>query len=238
MLDILLAILVVAVGTAIQSAIGFGVALIAAPLLLLINRNLVPGPLIATAFCLVLWMTWQDREALDLGHFKVAILGRLAGTPPAAYLLSIVSAETFDLLFGSLVLLAVAISLIHKNIRATALNVFIATFTAGFMSTISSIGGPPQALVYQNEKGAYLRANLSMLFSMGCVISLTALSIIGRFHLRDLGYSLILLVGVVIGASCSGPLKRMIDKQTARPWLLGLCFVSGVMVVGRALIQG
>ena len=236
-LDIILAIVVVALGTAIQSAIGFGLAMVAAPVLLLINRNFVPGPLIVAAFFLVIWMAYADRHAINFSHLKVALLGRLLGTPPAAFLIGSVSVVTFDVLFGGLVLLAVLISLIHAKIRATPLNVFLATTASGFMSTLSSIGGPPLALLYQNARGPELRANLSALFTMGCMISLTALIVVGRFQWVDLTYSLILVLGVIPGVVCSGPLKRRIDKQTARPWLLGLCAVSAVLVLGRAIIQ-
>lgn len=234
LLDFVLAVAVVAVGTAIQSAVGFGLALIAAPLLLLINRNLVPGPLIAAALFLVVWLAWADRDAIDLTHFKAALLGRLVGTPPAALLMGTVSVVTFDMVFGVLVLLAVLISLVHANIKATPVNIFFATILSGFMSTISSIGGPPVALVYQNARGPALRANLSVLFAMGCLVSLVALAIVDRFHPRDLLYSLMLLLGVVPGVFCSGPLKRVLDRHSARPWLLGLCAFSALLVLGRA----
>jgi uncharacterized membrane protein YfcA len=234
LLDFFLAVAVVAVGTAIQSAIGFGLAMVAAPILLLINRNLVPGPLIAAALLLVIWMAYTDRHAINMSHFKAAIAGRVIGTIPAAFLIGTVSAVTFDLVFGILVLMAVVMSLIHANIQVTPRNIFFATIAAGFMSTISSIGGPPQALVYQNARGAELRANLSVLFAMGSAVSLVALSVVGRFHLQDLLYSLMLFVGVLIGKGCSGPLQRLIDRHSARPFLLGLCAVSALLVLGRA----
>jgi len=236
-LDLLLAIGVVAIGTAIQAAVGFGLAMVAAPILLLIDRDLVPGPLIATALSLVMWVAWKDRHAINREIFKAALVGRLIGTPPAAFLMGTVSVVTFDLIFGVLVLLAVLISLIHANIRVTPRNIFFATFASGFMSTISSIGGPPVALVYQNSRGAELRANLSVLFMMGCVVSLTALILIGRFHWSDLGYSLVLMIGVVIGIQAAAPLRKFIDRHSARPFLLGLCVISALLVLGRALLS-
>jgi len=237
LLEWALAIAVVAVGTAVQSAVGFGLAMIAAPVLLLIDRDLVPGPLIASALLLVIWVSWRDRHAIDFSHFKAALLGRVLGTPPAALLMGTVSSMAFDLLFGGMVLIAVVISLIHADIRATPGKVFIATLASGFMSTISSIGGPPIALVYQNARGPALRANLSVLFSMGCVVSLSALALVGRFHAREVGYSAGLAIGVGIGLACHGPLKRLIDRQSARPWLLGLCAFSAFLVLGRAFLR-
>jgi uncharacterized membrane protein YfcA len=231
-----LAIFVVAVGTAVQASIGFGLAMIASPLLMLIEPALVPGAMIAIALLLSLWMAWDDRHAIDLSSFKAAVAGRLLGTPPAILLLGTVSAATFDLIFGALVLLAVVISLLHSNIKPTPWAVFFATIASGFMGTISGIGGPPLALIYQNAPGPQLRANLSVLFILGTTISLVALSLIGRFGLIDLTYTAVLLIGIVIGALCREPVRRRIDQGAARPYLLGLCAISALGVLARAVL--
>lgn len=236
-LEILLAVLVVAAGSAVQAAIGFGLAMIAAPLLLLLDPAFVPGPMIAVALVLSLWMAWQERGAIDLSTFRVALLGRLVGTPPAALLLGTMSAATFDLIFGVLILTAVALSLVHSNLQPTPRNVFIATTVSGFMGTISSVGGPPIALVYQNAQGPSLRANLALLFVVGTSLSLVSLYLIGRFGMSDLWYSLWLLAGVWLGLLCGRPLRQHLDRGRARPWLLGLCAMSACGVLARALIN-
>lgn len=232
----ILAVLAVALGTFVQAALGFGLALIAAPLLVLVDRDFVPGPLIAACLLLGLWMAWRERRAVDLGNLKAAVAGRVLGTPPAALLMGSLSAAAFDMLFASLVLLAVGISLVHPRIRPTPRAVFWAGAASGFMSTISSIGGPPMALVYQNAQGAVLRANLAVLFVMGCLVSLVALSLIGRFGLHELGRGMLLAAGLVLGVALSTPLRRYVDKREVRPLLLGLCFVSALLVLLRALL--
>ncbi|MDT8400046.1 MAG: TSUP family transporter [Pseudomonadales bacterium] len=121
--------------------------------------------------------------------------------------------------------------------RATPRAVFVATLVSGFMSTISSIGGPPLALVYQNARGAELRANLSVLFILGCTISLLALALIGKFTRNDLAYAAVLMLGLIPGILVSGPFRKHIDKKTARPWLLGLCLLSAMLVLGRAFVN-
>lgn len=235
-IDAALAILIVAVGTAIQASIGFGLVMISAPLLMLIQPAFVPGSMIAISLLLAAWMVWDDRHAIDWRMLKAAAAGRLLGTPPAALLVGTVSATTFDLVFGAMVLLAVGISLVHSNIRPTPKTVFVATIAAGFMGTISGIGGPPQALVYQNTNGAELRGNLSAMFLVGTGISLAALAGMGRFGLADIAYSAVLMVGIVIGVLCREPVKRRLDKTAARPWLLGLCALSALAVLGRAVL--
>lgn len=235
--DLVLAVLFVAVGTAVQASIGFGLAMIAAPLVMLVEPAFVPGAVIGTALVLSLWMAWDDRQAIDLRTLKAAIVGRALGVPPGALLLGSASAATFDTVFGVLVLLAVGMSLWHSNIKPTRWAVFFASIAAGFMGTISSIGGPPLALVYQNASAAELRGNLSVLFIVGTSLSLVALTVIGRFGLADLGYTAVLLVGVVIGVLCRGPVKARLDRSTARPWLLGLCTVSALAVLARAALS-
>jgi uncharacterized membrane protein YfcA len=235
--EAVLAILVVAVGTAVQASIGFGLAMIAAPLLMLIEPEFVPGAMIAIALVLSTWMVWTDRHAIDLSTFKVAVVGRVLGTAPAALLLGTASAATFDLVFGALVLLAVLMSLWHSDIKPTPVTVFFATLASGFMGTISGIGGPPLALVYQNASGPEIRANLAVLFVLGTSISLVALGTIGRFGLADLAYSGVLLVGIVIGVLCREPVRRRLDQRTARPYLLGLCAISALGVLVRAALS-
>lgn len=233
--EILIAILVVALGTAIQAAVGFGLAMVAAPILMLIDRAFVPTPLIIVAFFLVVWMAWKERSEVDTGTVKIAIVGRLIGTPPAALLMGTMSAAAFDLVFGLLVLAAVIISLIHgKHIQPNRQNLFFASMASGFMSTISSIGGPPIALIYQNVRGARLRASLSVYFILGCIMSLTALWLVGRFTLTDFRYAAILLGGMVLGIVLAHPVKQYLDQHSVRPWLLFLCGFSSVIVLLRA----
>jgi uncharacterized membrane protein YfcA len=235
--DLVLAVLFVAVGTAVQASIGFGLAMIAAPLVMLVEPAFVPGAMIGIALLLSLWMAWDDRHAINLSTLKFAIAGRALGVPPAALLLGTASAAMFDLVFGGLVLLAVGMSLWHSDIKPTKWTVFFASIAAGFMGTISSIGGPPLALVYQNASGAELRGNLSVLFIIGTSLSLVALALIGRFGVADLGYTAVLLIGVVIGVLCRGPVKKRLDRTSARPWLLGLCTVSALAVLLRAALS-
>jgi len=232
-----LAIVFMAAGTAVQASIGFGLALVAAPMLYLVEPSLIPGPIIACAFLLSIWVVWQERQAVDYSHFIEAVAGRLIGSPLGALVIGSLTATTFDIVFGILVLLAVGLSLMHGNIEPTRRNVFFGTMASGFMGTISSIGGPPIALVYQNRSGASLRGNLSLMFLIGTFISLVSLGFVGRFGLSDIAHTGVLFAGVVIGVICSAPLKRRLDKRKARPFLLGLCALSACSVLIQALYR-
>lgn len=234
---LLLALLVMAFGTAVQAALGFGLALVAAPLLHLIDPRFVPGPVIMCVWTLSLWVLWQERHALDTGQLALVVGGRLAGALLATLVLGTVSALWFDLLFGVLVLLAVLLSLLHPRLAPTPRNVFIATLASGFMGTLSSIGGPPLALVYQNADVRRLRANLALGFLVGASLSLLLLAWIGRFGLGELVLGAFLQPGVVAGIALGGPLRRRLQQHQVRPLLLLLCTLAALVILARTLLQ-
>lgn len=230
------AVLVMAFGTAVQAALGFGLALVAAPLLHLIDPVFVPGPVILCVWTLSLWVLWQEHHALDTGQLPLVISGRLLGALLATAILGVVSAATFDLLFGALVLLAVVLSVLHPQMEATPRAVFFATFASGFMGTLSSIGGPPLALVYQNAAVSRLRANLALVFLVGSSISMLLLAVVGRFGVRELVFGLWLQLGVLAGIAVSGPLRRRLQPGKVRPLLLLLCTLAALVILGRAAL--
>ena len=55
---IVAAAVIMAIGCALQAAVGFGFALFSAPLLLLIDPRFVPGPILLAAIPLCVW-SWS-----------------------------------------------------------------------------------------------------------------------------------------------------------------------------------
>jgi len=231
----LLAVAIVAAASALQASIGFGLAIVAAPLLALLDRGWVPGPLIAAGTCLSLIMVIRERHDLDLEGVGLAALGRVLGAVPASYALSLASQDTFDLLFAAIVLAAVGISLLRSSTHSTPRTIFAAGIASGFMGTITSIGGPPVALAYQNERGPRLRATLAGMFLLGSVISLAALAVVGRFGADEIARAAVLVPGVVAGAVAARPLLHRFDAGSTRPLVLGLSAASALLVLARAL---
>jgi uncharacterized membrane protein YfcA len=231
-----LASLVLAVGAAVQGSVGFGLALIAAPLLLIIDRNLVPGPMLAASLVLTLLVAWRDRRSMDTRGIGWALMGRALGTVPAVLALAAVSARSFDLFFGALVMLAVALSLAHPDLRPTRGTIFTAGAVSGFMGTISSIGGPPVALVYQHEAGARLRGTLAGYFVIGCIMSIAALAGAGLFGREEWVLSAQLVPGILVGFAVSRWTLHWVDRGATRPLVLILSSASAAFVLVRALL--
>lgn len=229
--ELLAAIGVIFVGSYVQSSIGFGLAIIAAPILFFIDPIYVPAPITVCALTLSLANAAKHRRAVSLGDLKFAILGRVPGTLAGGALLVYIDPDALALFLGGSVIFAVAISISTVMFRATKGALFSAGVLSGFMGTTSSIGGPPMALVMQHEGSDYIRANLAAFFIVSCIMSLTMLSTIGLFGLTQIKMSLPLLPATLAGYWVAMKTLHLISHENLRRFSLGLCVLAGLAAI-------
>jgi uncharacterized membrane protein YfcA len=235
-LDAALAVLVVAAGSCLQGAVGFGVNLVATPLLLLLDDVFVPAPVVlASALLNVLVVRREGSGSVD-PMVRVAIVGQVVGAVAAGVTLSALPAGELSILFAGTVLAAVALSASGLHLRPTPPTLVGAGLASGFMGTLSGIGGPPIALVYQRADGPTLRGTLARYFLVGTAVSTVALTAAGVLGREELVAAAILLPGVVVGFAGSRFLVRHLDQREARPVVLGLSALAAVAVLLRELL--
>ncbi|NQZ96036.1 MAG: sulfite exporter TauE/SafE family protein [Myxococcales bacterium] len=227
---------IVAVGSALQGAVGFGLALMTAPILVLISPELVPGPLCLAATFLVALTAWRDRAGIDVRGVGWSLVGRVPGAAAGAALLSAVSIENISLIIGAAVLLAVAMSASGAKIRPTRVTLLSAGVVSGAMGTASAIGGPPMAMVYQHEDGETLRGTLAGYILVGSVVTLTALHLVGKFAVPEVIWGLALMPGAVVGFAVSAPLARYLDRGRTRAAVLATSAAAGLILLARTLL--
>ena len=61
----LVATLITTAGATLQGAVGFGLGLLSVPLLILIEPDFIPGPLILAAFFLNILVSLRERQSVD-----------------------------------------------------------------------------------------------------------------------------------------------------------------------------
>lgn len=227
---------IVGVGATVQGSVGFGMALFSAPLLTLIDRRLVPGPVLVAGLVLTLLVAWRDRRSVDVAGVKWALIGRVPGTVAGAVALSLLPLHALTLVFGGIVVLAVLMLAFGVPLSPNVPSLLGAGLLSGFMGTTSSIGGPPVAMVYQHAKGSAVRGTLAGYFIFGASMSITALVIVGRFGLRELGWAMWLLPGVLLGFGISGRVTHWLDAGRTRTAVLIVSAVSGAIVVVKQLV--
>ena len=228
----LAAIFLIVTGSAtLQGAVGYGLNIIAAPLLMLLEPGMVPGPIILAALVLTLLMIWRNRAGVDLRNVGWMILGALPGTVLAAIMLPYLPVKVISYALAGLVLLGVVISLSGIHFPARRWVLLTAGFVSGYGSTLASIGGPPVALINQDLPGPRLRATLSTYFTLLSIVSIVSLVPAGRFGGNELQLSLVLLPGVVVGFLLSAPLVRFLDRGYTRVAILSVSAVAAVLLI-------
>jgi uncharacterized membrane protein YfcA len=232
-LDIVIVVVVMAAASFVQSSVGFGLALVSGPVLLLLDPNFVPGPMLATALVNTLLMVRRERQSIDIRGVGYVMIGRVPGTFVAVFVLAALSQRSYDLIFATIIIFSVGLSGLGCRVNPTPRNATIAGFAAGLMGTISSIGGPPLALLYQHATGPTMRSSLAAMFVFGAVISLTALSAMGRFGIEEIKLTGLMIPGVIIGFFASSYGARFVDSGRLRPCVLIVSGLSAIAVVLR-----
>lgn len=234
--EVALSSVIVAIAASVQGAVGFGLAMLAAPLLVLIEPDLIPAPLILNGMLLVIMLTYRERKHIDMHGVTWMTLGCIPGSAIAAGVLAVISANGFNILFSILVLLAVVLSALGFSVSLTKPNILMAGVLSGFMGTTSAIGGPPAALIYQNVPAAKLRGTLSAYFCACGIVALIALAFSGRCGTDEMTLALALLPGLLVGLAFSRLTVRILDQYSVRPAVLILSAMSAIAVMIRTLL--
>ncbi|MFO8101743.1 MAG: sulfite exporter TauE/SafE family protein [Dehalococcoidia bacterium] len=227
---------IVAVGACIQGSIGFGWAMLSAPFIVLIEPDFVPAPAILAGIVLVILMTWRERKSIDKRGVQWMAGGCVPGIVGASAILLVISATGFTITFSVLVLLAVALSAAGISVVLSNRNLLMAGLLSGFMGTMSSIGGPPVALIYQHSPGAKLRGTLSAFFLISASLALIGLFLVGKLGTNELKLALVLIPGLLAGYYISRFTIKILDRYSLRPAVLILSAMAAIAVLVRALV--
>ena len=234
--EILTVVLTVLFGATLQGSVGFGMGLLASPILILIDPRFVPGPILLSTTVLTVLLVYRERTAIDFHGIQWAMVGRLVGTVLASTILLVVSADQLVLLSGVFILSAVGMSLSGVRFDPIRPVLVVAGMLSGLLGTIASVGGPPMALVYQHAAGARIRSTMSGFFLLGTILSLGALWYVGRFDVYEIQLTLVMLPSVLTGFVLSKWTAVYVDRGYVRPAVLSVAAGAGLLVIIRQFV--
>jgi len=234
-LDFVLATLAVTTGSLVQSVTGMGSGFVIVPLLALIDLSLVPGPLVFASLALSLSMALRGRPHLDVRRAPAIVAGIALGSVAGAWLLTRVGAQGAGLVFGSVILAAVALSVAGLRLPPGKPAAFFAGAVSGVLGAAAGIGGPVLALLYQDEEADRLRATLALLYACGALVILSVLAFFGRFGWVELVDGLLLAPGFLLGYALSGRIVRHFAQRSVRLSVLCLSCAAAMALIVRSL---
>jgi len=225
------------IGCWVQTALGFGMAVIAAPILVMIEPSWVPVVITINALVLSVFNTWSQRQWVNARSLAIPMVARIPGTILGAWLLLQLNVFWLQVCVATCVLLAVLVSYYGKQFSYTSTRLSVAAFVSGITGTTTSIGGPPMALVMQHGDSKTVRANLSLFFIYSCSVSIVAYGFMGLLTTEivsaSLSYTPVCLLGFHYGKRAQG----FVDAGRFRPLLLTLCTIAGLIALAGAIKQ-
>lgn len=232
-----IALIAVTLGAALQSLSGIGIAVIAAPVLVLIDPAFLPAPILSLGCTLCLLNTVRYRQTLQFGNTRLALYGRLPGVLLGIILLTLLSQQILMVGFALLIILSVTLTYRHIKLHQTPRNLIIAGFFSGVMGTSTSVGGPPIALIYQNSKPEQARAELGLYFLIGTLMSLSALFWSDNVTAKQVQLTLQMMPGIALGFLLSIALDQRFKASYLKPVITLLSLGSSIAILWRAFTQ-
>lgn len=234
-LDIILALAAVLAATSIQVGAGIAFGVVAGPLLALIDVKFVPVPVLMLTFLTATSASWGEREGIVWPEVRSAISGRVAGSIVGAFILTMITDEkTFMLVFGLIIAFVVLISLSGFRIPFNLVSVGLAGLVSGFTASITSVGGPPMAVVYQNRSSREARPTLQTYFSFGAFATIMVLTVGGQVKLDDFLLAFLLLPAL-LGGFVVGPRLKPFFDRSFRTFMLLVAAAAAAMLIYRGL---
>ena len=255
----------VLLGAALQTGVGIGLGLVAAPVVVLLEPSLMPGTLLVTTMTMPLLTVCAEWRHIDWHGLSWGLPARVPGSVAGAWLVGVTDPRLLAALFGLMVLAAAASSAFgggrgagnearHGRTadgpapgdpadqpdpprhRFSPATLLAVGTASGLTGTATSIGGPPLALLYQHQPAACVRATLGGFFFGGTLISVLALAAAGEMTTRQLTTGLLLVPFVVARFVAGRPLARRLGQAGLRTALLWVVSLSGAALLVRSLV--
>ena len=227
---------IVALGAVAQGSVGFGLNLVAAPIVGLVAPQLLPATMVVVGLPLSASIAVRGRRHIDWQGVGWTTLGRLPGTVAGAVVVAVVSLRALGGIVGGAGLAACALTALgdreHQIDRRASL---AAGAASGFMDTAAATGGPPLALLYQHRPAGEVRSTLATCFVGGTFLAVAGLVLGGKVEPWHLFTAATLAPALAVGLAVSRLVARRIDGRSIRPAVLSFAALAGAAALIRAI---
>lgn len=230
----LIVISILFVAALVRSSVGFGDALVAMPLLILVIDLKVATPLVAivglTIAATILFSQWQ---MLNLRGMWQLIISTLVGIPFGLVLIQFAPQHLAKSILGILLILygiygVSGLSLPHlKNDKLAALFGFIAGILGGGYNT----NGPPIVIYGTLRKWSqdYFRVNLQGYFFLSNCLIVVSHGLAGLWTAQVLQFYFVSLPFLGLGILTGSFIGRRISKSVFEKLIYALLFLIGIL---------
>ena len=222
-------------GATVQSLVGLGLGLVAAPVITMVEPELMPEVMLWLACTYPIVTLDAEREDIHWAGLGWSLPTRLVGTAAGVAAVAMFSARALGLAVAVMVLLAVLVTWLAVRPPITRRSLLTAGLVSGFSGTATSIGGPPMAILYQDQPPRQIRTTLAVYFMVGAALSLVGLAVAGQLELRQALLAACLAPVLPVGAALGRSLRKRLPEHQVRAAVLVLCGTSALVLLVRSL---
>ncbi|QGU06228.1 Sulfite exporter TauE/SafE [Corynebacterium occultum] len=225
------------IAACVQGSIGFGLGMLAAPLIALIRPDLLPALILLLALVLSSATLIRDRGGVEWRVVLWTSIGRLPGSLLGATAVAFLPLTGLSLALATAVILGIVSSLVGWRPGHGPRASLVAGAASGLLGTSTSIGGPPLSIILRDLAVEKIRGTMGAAFVIGSTLSITLLSLSGSLTFEHLKAAVLFLPAVVIGFLLSGVVNRHLNSQALYFGAVGLSLLGAVVVILRSLGQ-
>ena len=219
---------VLMLGAFVQRATGFGLAVVGAPLLLMLEPRLVPVTLVLFGLTVSLMMVRHYWHEVRLDAIGMALVVRLPGNALGVWLLLVAPMVILEKLIAVIVLFTVLVTVCRFQLPVNRITLFGAGVLSGIFGTVAAIGGPPIVLLMHGLPVDRMRGNLAAFFILTSTLTLITLALANQIQLWHFQMALTFLPAVLIGNALAGALAHRLDRRLLQRASLTLCTLAAI----------
>ncbi len=237
----ILPILCIFLAAFLQSVTGFGLVIVAAPLLMLFYDPKLTVPIMLLLACCGNFAQgiWYRRDA-NFRLIACLYIGVLLGMPAGFAVFSQVPGDVLKLLINGMILFSLILMQIsHKDIRQCRRNTVITGFFSGFASITTGMGGPP-FLIYLAKTTMTLQAFRAtcFVFFFTCNATSLIMYLCGGLPLAPAAHEFIyLLPALALGIAAGHLIYRHIPIALLRRLIFFILYAASIYTIIRVLLK-
>lgn len=237
-LELIIALLAVAVGATIMGTVSFGMGLVVAPVLLLFiapkQAIVTVNAIIPILLFFVLLSTWRHLQLRRLAEMAI---GGVLAVPLGVLVLEFANPTVLKITIGIAILFLGVLNLFNIRLplaRRPGSGLLIGFLTALSITTIS-IGGPLAAsyVIAQEWRREQMRAALAFYFICTYVVAFALYYAIGLVQQETLINIALLLPSLAVGFGLGALLARRMNESVFRYAAIGVILTGSLVLLGQ-----
>ncbi len=219
-------------GTVLQRLAGQGFGMVAAPLIALAAPQFLPASLLLLGAVVGFGSAAVEPSAIARDELPAGFAGRALGAGIAVWIAAnLPDPGLLALLVAGVVYLGIALSVLGVHVAIRPVSLFVAGTVAGVMGTLTAVGAPPMALLYQHEPQQRSAAMQNTFFFFGMLVSILALLVAGLLGLRHVVFAASLVPAVLLALALAHRLAGRVARSRMRPYALGLAGMAATVLL-------